>query len=566
MVQPKVIHVSSDSLKKSTSSTNEMGKEAGDERDNRQTETQKTQSWNSLASWNIMHNSKLLNDPVHGHIEIPSLCIRVIDTPQFQRLRNIKQLGTTYWVFPGASHNRFEHSIGVCHLAGELAKSLQRRQPYLKITEADVLCVQLAGLCHDLGHGPFSHLFEHAFIHALDPASAWSHEKASIMMLDHLIETNNLWPAFKKNNLSKRDVIFIKEMIYGLLPSNHYECLKDNTLEETSPSSKIWKLKGRSANKRYLYEIVANKRNGIDVDKFDYFSRDCHHLNIKNNFDHIRWIKFARVIEVEGQLQLCTRDKEVSNLYDLFSTRHSLHRRAYQHKVVQLIDTMFGEILVAANDHLLFEDDEGNSYKLSECIWNMNVYQQLTDSIMERILWSKNKALAAAQKIIMDVQSRRLYRCIGQTTVLPRHICLADISLGTLQLANICNQLIQVRKLVIDIFVADHLVVHVVNMDYGKKSKNPIDYVRFYTKAEPNFGRRVKKEHVSKMLPENFSEKSIRVFCKRRDMLSVNLAKEAFQEWARQKELPAPIDSGDTFGIDLRETDEREAPGSTALL
>lgn len=171
----------------------------------------------------IMPNSKVMNDPIHGHIEIPSLCISILDTPQFQRLRNLKQLGTTYWVFPGASHNRFEHSIGVCHLAGELARNLQTRQPELGITDVDVLCVQIAGLCHDLGHGPFSHLFEHSLIHALDPCSAWTHEKASIMMLDHLIESNNLWPTFEKNDLTKTDLIFIKEMIYGLLPDDHYE-------------------------------------------------------------------------------------------------------------------------------------------------------------------------------------------------------------------------------------------------------------------------------------------------------------------------------------------------------
>lgn len=55
---------------------------------------------------------KIFNDPVHGHIKIPPLCVKIIDTPQFQRLRSIKQLGGTYFVYPGAAHNRFEHSLG----------------------------------------------------------------------------------------------------------------------------------------------------------------------------------------------------------------------------------------------------------------------------------------------------------------------------------------------------------------------------------------------------------------------------------------------------------------------
>ena len=67
------------------------------------------------------------------------------------------------------------------------------------------------------------------------------------------------------------------------------------------------------------------------------------------------YLEMYLFILTSGQLQLCTRDKEVSNLYDLFSTRHSLHRRAYQHKVVKLIDHMVGEVLVKANDGLLIE-------------------------------------------------------------------------------------------------------------------------------------------------------------------------------------------------------------------
>ncbi|XP_015224417.1 PREDICTED: deoxynucleoside triphosphate triphosphohydrolase SAMHD1-like, partial [Cyprinodon variegatus] len=73
--------------------------------------------------WQIEAEAKkVFNDPIHGHVELHPLLIKIIDTPQFQRLRNIKQLGGTYYVFPGASHNRFEHSIGVGYLAGRLAQ------------------------------------------------------------------------------------------------------------------------------------------------------------------------------------------------------------------------------------------------------------------------------------------------------------------------------------------------------------------------------------------------------------------------------------------------------------
>ncbi|KAK5936139.1 hypothetical protein CgunFtcFv8_027844, partial [Champsocephalus gunnari] len=93
---------------------------------------------------------KVFNDPIHGSMELHPLLVKIIDTPQFQRLRYLKQLGAGYFVYPGASHNRFEHSIGVGYLAGELVKALKEKQQDLNITDRDMLCVQIAGLCHDL--------------------------------------------------------------------------------------------------------------------------------------------------------------------------------------------------------------------------------------------------------------------------------------------------------------------------------------------------------------------------------------------------------------------------------
>ncbi len=72
-------------------------------------------------------------------------------------IRFCTRLGPAYDVFPGGSHNRFEHCVGVSFLAGHMVESLARRQPTLGITPVDILCVKLAGLCHDLGHGPLSH-------------------------------------------------------------------------------------------------------------------------------------------------------------------------------------------------------------------------------------------------------------------------------------------------------------------------------------------------------------------------------------------------------------------------
>ena len=75
-----------------------------------------------------------IHDPIHGTITITPLMKQIIDTPEFQRLRELKQLGATYFVFPSATHTRFEHSLGVSHLAGKLMETLQKNQPRLQIS------------------------------------------------------------------------------------------------------------------------------------------------------------------------------------------------------------------------------------------------------------------------------------------------------------------------------------------------------------------------------------------------------------------------------------------------
>ncbi|GCB76360.1 hypothetical protein scyTo_0017457 [Scyliorhinus torazame] len=297
----------------------------------------------------MAYEAKIFNDPIHGHIEMHPLLIRIIDTPQFQRLRFIKQLGGAYFVFPGASHNRFEHSIGVGYLAGQLVKGLQERQPELNIDKKDVLCVQIAGLCHDLGHGPFSHVFDHAFIPRARPEKTWK-----------------------------------------------------------------WPYKGRPREKGFLYEIVANKRNGIDVDKWDYFARDCYHLGIQNNFDSSRFLAFARVCETEGTKLICTRDKEAGDLYDMFHMRYTLHRRACQHRVTNIIEWMITEALLLADPHIKISGANGRLYKISTAIDDMVAYTKLTDNIFQQILNSSEPELEEARTILNNILCRKLYKFIDQ--------------------------------------------------------------------------------------------------------------------------------------------------------
>lgn len=157
----------------------------------------------------------------------------------------------------GATHTRFAHSLGVAHLAEKLVSNLRRHQPYLGITDSDVLCVKVAGLCHDLGHGPFSHVFDGVFMKAMWPdgvgenGATWKHEDGSIMMFRHLLDANGI--NLVQYGLGDQDRLFIEEMISGLPESER---------------------QGRPPSKAFLYDVVNNVRSGLDVDKLDYFQRD----------------------------------------------------------------------------------------------------------------------------------------------------------------------------------------------------------------------------------------------------------------------------------------------------
>lgn len=144
------------------------------------------------------------NDEIHQSIELCPVTKAFVDTKVFQRLRHIHQLRTSQYVYMCGDHNRFQHSLGVAHLAEKMCRNIKSEQPALGATEKDVLCVKLAGLLHDLGHGPFSHLYEEFRLHRLPRflethpelkeqyddcidytvPDHWCHEDSSLIMLD----------------------------------------------------------------------------------------------------------------------------------------------------------------------------------------------------------------------------------------------------------------------------------------------------------------------------------------------------------------------------------------------
>uniref|UniRef100_A0A804L068 HD/PDEase domain-containing protein n=1 Tax=Musa acuminata subsp. malaccensis TaxID=214687 RepID=A0A804L068_MUSAM len=315
-------------------------------------------------------------DNVHGSITLDPLSLKFMDTEQFQRLRDLKQLGLTCMVYPGAVHTRFEHSLGVYWLAGEAVRCLQTYQG----SEIDIDCydaqtVKLAGLLHDIGHGPFSHMFEHEFLPQVLPGSKWSHEQMSVQLVDYMVDQNHI--DIDSDRLRK-----VKDMIIA--------------------SSKF-AVKKSSEEKHFLYDIVANGRNGIDVDKFDYIGRDCRACGLGCNFQFQRLLEGMRVMDDE----ICYPAKEYLNIHKLFATRADLHRTVYTHAKVKAIELMVVDALVKADDYL----------KISLYPFDPAQFWKLDDTILKTIEFADSKKLKESRNIIQRIRRRDLYQFCNEYAV-----------------------------------------------------------------------------------------------------------------------------------------------------
>ncbi|KAH7961077.1 hypothetical protein HPB52_001553 [Rhipicephalus sanguineus] len=268
---------------------------------------------------------KLFWDPVHGEISLHPVSVAILDTPEFQRLRHISQLGTANYVYPGASHTRFEHSLGTAHLARLLGSRIRERQPELNITDKELLCLELAGLCHDLGHGPFSHVWESFYRSGATSrglAPLWSHETMSCKLLRHLLRVHGLqeifdaWEQHFGQGFTSEDLKLVQDLILG-------------NVDQTSPS------------RRFLFQIVCNPDSGLDVDKWDYYLRDSHAVGVTCGFQYERLVSSARVVFTEdGEAHIAFRDKELENVYEMFRTRSRLHKTVYRHRFTGVAETM----------------------------------------------------------------------------------------------------------------------------------------------------------------------------------------------------------------------------------
>ncbi|KAL3656705.1 hypothetical protein V7S43_018369 [Phytophthora oleae] len=423
-----------------------------------------------------------------------------MDTPQFQRLRDLKQLGTLYYVFPGASHNRFEHSLDVSFLSGQTVERFRQQQPELELTQRDARLLSAAGLLHDLGHGPFSHVFEHEFMPRVAAARGYGseappyhHEDMSLRMIEYMVDDNNI-------DLERDDVRFIQQLIVGA--------------KETHKGNRV-------DSRGYLYEIVANGRNCIDVDKFDYLARDMLNLfGLRKVFDFSRLTMFNRVIGNE----ICYHTSVNLDIYDMFQQRYQMHKQIYNHRKGKAVEFMICDAMLLADKEL----------GISAATQTPEDFQFLTDHIVHSIEASKPDTLAEARALLKRMRRRELYEFIDEYLLPPD--LMSRIPRFTAEELATQTSLDGVTLDPEDIIVSDG------RLNYNFKDRNPVDNVSFYASSDLN-----NKFHIPK---EEFEERIIRIYSRNKSPKVHKAIQDAFRCYIRQfsTTLPPPSPSSKIYG------------------
>lgn len=233
-----------------------------------------------------------------------ALLLELIDTPEVQRLRRIKQLGLAAHIYPSAEHSRFSHSLGVMHLARRILASLLRRDPHL-LDRPTLLQVKTAALLHDIGHGPFSHVFEHLY------AGVQGHEGWSRQMI--------------RRPGPIRTVITRHCGRLGLEPEGFIAGVAGLLGDPELPTPPV----GR--------QVISSQ---LDADRMDYLLRDAHFSGVSyGNYD-LEWlIHSLRVQPVAGVPRLCVDlAKGPTALESYIAARDHMYRQVYDHKTVRAFE------------------------------------------------------------------------------------------------------------------------------------------------------------------------------------------------------------------------------------
>lgn len=306
-----------------------------------------------------------IKDPVHGYVYINEFERELIDSLPFQRLHRLRQLAGAEFVYPGANHTRFEHSIGVMYLAGCLTEN-SGLSKYISNEEAQM--IRVAALLHDVGHGPFSHVFEHL----LEKFLAKTHED----LTEWVIKKSELADIITKNGYEPNE---IARLAIGRL---------------------------HKPRKAFLDQIISS---AVDVDKLDFIVRDTHHTGAKyGSVDIFRLIHSLEVIDESLAVDLGA----LSALESFIIARIESFKSIYFHRVGRAAQIMLAMAMEKAKDELGLV-----SFQTPE------EFLSLTDYTV----WTMLKNCEKSKLIIQNLERRRLLKCAYEQTFYTRDLTVTNL-------------------------------------------------------------------------------------------------------------------------------------------
>jgi len=255
----------------------------------------------------MSNDHKIIRDSIHGDIRVDGVFLDLVETPEIQRLYNIKQLGLAHLVFPGAHHTRLEHSLGAYMMAYKATKKLN-----LDRNEKEM--VVGAALLHDIGHGPFSHTLESILRNTLD--------------VDHVDLTEKLI-------FGEYDIFNPEEREFIASPSVH-DILDKNSIDQKKLVNII---KGKTHEKPYLSQLL---NSAIDVDQLDYLVRDAYYTGVAYGMIDIE--RFLQTLTISND-KLAVKRKGVGVVENILMARALMYSSVYFHKTARIAELMLSKAI-----------------------------------------------------------------------------------------------------------------------------------------------------------------------------------------------------------------------------
>ena len=330
--------------------------------------------------------NKFIRDPIHDIIRIEDqFILELLDTAAMQRLRRIRQLGLAWLVYTGAEHSRFTHSLGVYHLAGRAMDQLNRVNGRDLFDGEKREAVLAAALLHDVGHGPFSHIFENV-AKKMPGSNEAQHENWTLKII--------------------RDDEAINEILRGV--------------SEEMPDY-VHQILGRTYKPHYVTALISSQ---LDVDRFDYLLRDSHMTGVQYGTFDLEWtLRTLAVESVEKGVETVIIDgrRGLSSLESHLVGRHYMYKHVYYHKTIRAAEQMLHKVIERAA-YLRHKDEDIRSNAAFDKMargeeLRVDEYLSLDDFVL--FGWIEEWSKYDTDKILRDLSRRLVRRDLLKPIVVP---------------------------------------------------------------------------------------------------------------------------------------------------